>query len=184
MIVSLTSKLIHKFLEICEEELAGRRAMLTKVKFKDPDVLVTTWFGSGFLFPAAGTWGTLAALPFSIILYMIDPLALVAGFLLVTIGGFFAVKKVEERTGIHDSPCYVIDEVSATCLIILTLPHFNALYIGLAFLVYRAFDTLKPWPVSWADSQIPGAWGVMIDDLLAAVYSIIVLWGISYALPV
>lgn len=176
----MIQKLIHKFLEICSEELAGRRALMAKVRVKDPDVLISTWFGSGFLFPAAGTWGTLAAFPIGIPLLMISPWALLAGFLLVTIGGYFAVKKLESRTGIHDSPCYVIDEVSATFLILLTLPAFNALYISLAFLVYRAFDTLKPWPVSWADRCIPGAWGVMIDDLMAAAYSILVLWGIFY----
>ena len=173
-------KLIHKFFEICSEELAGRRALMAKVKVTDPDVLISTWFGSGFLFPAAGTWGTLAALPIGIPLLILSPWALFIGFLLVTIGGFFAVRKLEGRTSIHDSPCYVIDEVSATFLILLTLPVFNSLYIILAFLVYRAFDTLKPWPVSWADRCIPGAWGVMIDDLMAAVYSILVLWGIFY----
>jgi phosphatidylglycerophosphatase A len=173
-------KLVYKFFEICSEELAGRRALMARVKMKDPDVLISTWFGSGFLFPAAGTWGTLAAFPIGIPLLMISKWALFAGFLLVTIVGYFAVKKLESRTGIHDSPCYVIDEVSATFLILLTLPAFNPLYITLAFLVYRAFDTLKPWPVSWADRSIPGAWGVMIDDLMAAVYSILVLWGIFY----
>lgn len=171
-------KIVDKFFEICAEEMAGRRALLAKVKATDPDILISTWFGSGFLFPAAGTWGTLAALPFAIFLYLISPTALLIGFIVVTVGGFFAVRKTEARTGIHDSPCYVIDEVSATFIIILTLPVFNALYIGLAFLVYRAFDTFKPWPVSWADKSIPGAWGVMIDDLFAAVYSILLLWGI------
>ena len=179
----MIKKIINKFFEICREELAGRRALLSKVRATDPEILISTWFGSGFLFPAAGTWGTLAALPFAVFLYLIGPMALFIGFLVVTIGGFFAVKLTEERTGIHDSPCYVIDEVSATFLIILMLPVFNPLYIALAFFVYRAFDTFKPWPVSWADKCIPGAWGVMIDDLLAAAYSILVLWGIYLVLP-
>ncbi len=175
--------LVDKFFEICAEELEGRRALLAQVKLRDPDVLVSTWFGSGFLFPAAGTWGTLAAFIVGVpLLYFLGSTALAIAFLIVTIGGFFAVQKLENRTKIHDSPCYVIDEVSASILILLTLPVFNPLYVILAFIIYRAFDTLKPWPVSWADKSIPGAWGVMIDDLLAAAYSILALWGIDYVL--
>lgn len=171
---------INKFLEICKDELAGRRAMLEKVSVKDPEVLISCWFGSGFLFPAAGTWGTLAAFAVGVPLYLLSQPLLWIAFLAVTIGGFFAVQRLEKRTGIHDSPTVVIDEVSASFIILLTLPVFNILFVSLAFLVYRAFDTLKPWPVCWADQNIPGAWGVMIDDLLAALYSILVLWGIYY----
>ncbi len=178
----MIKKLTDKFLEICQDELAGRRALLAQVKLRDADVLVSTWFGSGFLFPAAGTWGTLAAFIVGVPLYLLSPTALAIAFLIVTVGGFFAVQKLENRTKIHDSPCYVIDEVSASFIILLTLPVFNPLYVLLAFIVYRAFDTLKPWPVSWADQSIPGAWGVMIDDLLAAAYSILVLWGIYHVI--
>ena len=176
----MIKKLTNKFLEICAEELAGRRELLSKVKATDKDVLVTTWFGSGFMFPAAGTWGTLAALPFGIPLLMWGHMPLLIAFLIVSIVGFFAVRSVEKRTGVHDSPCYVIDEVSSMFLILLCLPQFDATYVLLSFVVYRAFDTLKPWPVSWADQNIPGAWGVMIDDWLAAAYSILVVWGIYY----
>lgn len=176
----MIKKIVDKFFEICAEELAGRKEMLSKVKATDKDVLTATWFGSGFIFPAAGTWGTLAALPFGIPLLMWGQIPLLVAFIVVSIAGYFAVKSVERRTGVHDSPCYVIDEVSSMFLILLCLPEFNALYVLLAFIIYRAFDTLKPWPVSWADQNIPGAWGVMIDDWLAAAYSILVLWGIAY----
>lgn len=176
----MIKKLTDKFLEICAEELAGRRELLSKVKATDKDVLLTTWLGSGFMFPAAGTWGTLAALPLGIPLLMWGQTPLLIVFIIVSIAGFFAVRSVEKRTGVHDSPCYVVDEVSSMFLILLCLPEFNALYVLLGFLVYRAFDTLKPWPVSWADKNIPGAWGVMIDDWLAAIYSILILWGIYH----
>jgi phosphatidylglycerophosphatase A len=176
----MIQKLTRKFFEICASELAGRRILLEKVKATDKDVLITTWFGSGFMFPAAGTWGTLAALPFGIPLLMWGEIPLLIAFLIVSIVGFFAVRSVERRTGVHDSPCYVIDEVSSMFLILLCLPQFDATHVLLSFVVYRAFDTLKPWPVSWADQHIPGAWGVMIDDWLAAIYSLLVIWGIYY----
>lgn len=178
----MIQKLVDKFFDICAEELAGRREMLAKVKPTDKDVLITTWFGSGFLFPAAGTWGTLAALPVGIPLLIWSPWALFVALLIVSIGGFYAVKSVEKRTDIHDSPCYVIDEVSSMFMILLALPVFSPLYVALGFFIYRAFDTFKPWPVNWADKNIPGAWGVMIDDWMAAGYSILTLWGIHYAL--
>lgn len=178
----MISRLINKFFEICADELAGRRALLTNVRMRDWDVLIATWFGSGFLFPAAGTWGTLAAFPLGIPLLMISKGALLAGLIAVSVIGFFAVRRIEQRTGIHDSPCYVIDEVSSMFMILLLLPVFNPLYVAMAFVIYRAFDTLKPWPVSWADKNIPGAWGVMIDDWLAAGYSILTLWGIHHVI--
>ena len=176
----MITRLTQKFFSICDDELAGRRALLEKIRFRDTDTLIATWFGSGFLFPAAGTWGTLAALPVGIPLLLWGEIPLLLAFLAVSIAGFFAVRSVETRTGIHDSPCYVIDEVSSMFLILLCLPQFSVLYVLLGFVIYRAFDTVKPWPVSWADQNIPGAWGVMIDDWLAAGYTIAVLWGIHY----
>ena len=47
------------------------------------------------------------------------------------------------------------------------------------FILFRAADILKPWPASWADRTIPGAWGIMTDDIFAALYPMALLYGVQ-----
>ena len=68
----------------------------------------------------------------------------------------------------------VIDEVAGQWLVLLAAPRDPLAWV-LAFLLFRIFDIWKPWPVRWADRDIAGGLGVMLDDLLAAVYAALVL---------
>ena len=65
----------------------------------------------------------------------------------------------------------MIDEVATQWMVMAFVPMTIAGLIG-AFLVFRLFDTIKPWPASWADAEVEGGAGVMLDDLIAGVYSI------------
>ena len=80
----------------------------------------------------------------------------------------------------------VVDEVAGQWLTLLPAP-FNPLCWALAFLLFRVFDIWKPWPVRWADRHVHGGLGIMLDDLLAAVYAalaLLFLLAISGALGV
>lgn len=80
-----------------------------------------------------------------------------------------------------DPSCVVIDEWVAVWGLCAGLPVTPAYYIS-AFLLFRVFDILKPWPVSYAET-LPGVWGVMADDLVAALMSGALIWGaLSYIL--
>lgn len=68
----------------------------------------------------------------------------------------------------------VIDEVAGQWLALLSAP-LTPLAYALVFLLFRIFDICKPWPVRWADRQVPGGLGIMLDDLLAAVYAALAL---------
>lgn len=155
---------------------------IAKLDFKNPALWVATWFGCGLMRPAPGTWGSLGALPFGMILMVLGGhIALLIGLLFIIPIGFWATKKFEHMTGTHDSGMIVIDEVAGVWIALLAAVGQDSLYILAAFLLFRFFDILKPWPVSWLDKK-PGAMGVMMDDVMAGIYAAAAMMGVQYAL--
>jgi phosphatidylglycerophosphatase A len=143
--------------------------------------LLVTWFGSGYLKPASGTWGSLAALPFGIALHWaLGPAALCVLALLlygagVVLGGVYLV------TAEHPDPDdFVLDEVVGQWLTLAAAPLTVAGVIA-AFLCFRVLDIVKPWPASWIDRRMHGSLGVMTDDLVAGIYAgLVVLLAGAY----
>ena len=78
-----------------------------------------------------------------------------------------------------DPPEIVIDEVCAQWLVLALLPREVLAYI-LGFAAFRFVDIVKPWPAGWADRHLTGAFGVMVDDLLAAPYAIAGVWCLRW----
>jgi phosphatidylglycerophosphatase A len=156
---------------------------IQRLDFKNPALWVATWFGCGLMRPSPGTWGTLAGLPFAMILMALGgPIALMVGAALLFIVGLWAAKEFERMTGQHDSPMIVIDEVVGIILCLIPVSGAHPAYILLAFIAFRFFDILKPFPVSFFDQKFKNAYGVMLDDVMAAIYTIIVVMGVQYAL--
>jgi len=149
-----------------------------------PGVLLATWFGAGYLPKAPGTWGSIGALPFAWLLVEIGGLyALGAATLVVFVVGLWASKVYMDKTGAHDPGAIVIDEVVGQWIVLLAAP-LEVLPYAVAFVLFRVFDVLKPWPISWADRHIGGAMGVMVDDVLAGIAGLAVLYVlILYAKP-
>jgi phosphatidylglycerophosphatase A len=146
---------------------------------REPMTSIVTFFGVGLLPVGPGTWGTAAAMPFGWLFATLGgwPLLLAAG-IAATIAGFIASDAYVRATGRDDPPEVVIDEVATIWLVMLAVPMtFNGLLA--AFLVFRVFDTLKPWPASWADQTVEGGVGVMLDDLFAGAYAILVLVALN-----
>ena len=163
---------------------------IKKLNMRSWYVWAATWFGSGFMRPAPGTWGSLAALPFGLLIIAFGNVyVLLALTLVITILGYISAKYFERDSGIHDSKMIVIDEVAGQWLTLtpiilmvnLEAPYFP-FYIILAFVLFRVFDITKPWPVSFFDKKVPGAAGVMGDDIVAGLYAALLLTGcIAYA---
>lgn len=138
---------------------------------RDPAVLAATACGVGLLPAAPGTWGSLAALPFAWMLQTwVGPWGLAAGVAVVFALGLWSVGRVAGGPAGDDPGAVVIDEVAGQWLTLLFVPPHLMLYLG-GFLLFRLADILKPWPVSWADRAVKGALGVMLDDILAALYA-------------
>ena len=149
---------------------------------KHPAFWLATWFGAGLMPKAPGTWGSLAALPCAwIILICPSPLALPLATLLVFGLGLWSSGIYLKKTAIHDPSSVVIDEVAGQWLALLPLGHvISPLQWLLAFALFRLFDVWKPWPIRLADRKIPGAFGVMFDDILAGGAASIIMMGVAH----
>ncbi|NQZ13964.1 MAG: phosphatidylglycerophosphatase A [Alphaproteobacteria bacterium] len=150
------------------------------IDFKSPVTWIATWGGSGFIKPASGTWGTIAGLPFGIaLLYLGGPVALLVALAVVIPVGLWASKHFEIMSRQKDSTMIVIDEVAG--LWIALLPALlTPLSVLTAFLLFRFFDVVKPYPVSWIDKKMQGALSIMGDDLMAGIYAAVILIGLQY----
>ncbi len=154
--------------------------LIRKLNFKNPATWVATWFGCGLMRPAPGTWGTLGALPLGLILLVLGgKIALLIGIAFVLPVGLWSAKQFNTMTGTHDNSMIVIDEVAGLWITLLACT-LSPLSILLTFALFRFFDILKPWPVSWLDRNLKGAWGVMLDDVAAGIFAALCLWGIHY----
>lgn len=145
------------------------------------------WLGFGFgagLSPIApGTAGTLVALPLAYLLQCVGISAWALALLCVPLFwlGIGICRHTERALGVHDYGGIVWDEIVAMLLVLAFVPMAWAWWL-LAFAVFRFFDAVKPPPVSWFDRHVSGAWGVMLDDVVAAVLSILVLQLAGYLL--
>ncbi|MDW8443712.1 MAG: phosphatidylglycerophosphatase A [Acetobacteraceae bacterium] len=136
---------------------------------------IASLFGAGFLRPAPGTWGSLAALvPGAAVLAWVGPIAVLAGAGLIAAAGWWAVAVELARDGEEDPEWIVIDEAAGQWLALAGLPGFGWVGVALAFALFRLFDIAKPGPVGWADRR-RGATGVMLDDLAAGALAALAL---------
>ena len=145
--------------------------------------LVATFFGSGHLRPASGTWASAITVALAVAAYEAGlALAVPAGFVLATVLGFWAVPRYLRATGGEDPSEVVIDEVAGQLLALsftlipLWRHGVEDLLLGAwpgwvaPFLLFRLFDIWKPWLVGRAD-RMGGAKGVMLDDLWAGLFA-------------
>jgi len=136
-----------------------------------PAAWLATWFGAGLLPLAPGSWGSLAALPFGWAMMQFGGVELLGlGVLVATFAGIWAADIFVQRAGREDAQAIVIDEVAGQWMVLLVTPLDWPSY-ALAFLLFRATDTIKPWPANVADRALKGGVGAMLDDLIAAVYA-------------
>lgn len=149
-------------------------------RLSEPSTAIATFFGTGLLPIAPGTWGSAAALPFGWIIATVGGWpALLGAAVVCAIGGWWASARYVAQTGREDPSEIVIDEVAAQWLALCVVPTTFLAYFA-AFFVFRLFDTLKPWPASWADREVEGGAGVMLDDLFAGGYAALTLAALHY----
>ena len=133
-----------------------------------------TVFFSGYLPKAPGTWGSLVALPLWLALSFLSPLSYGTMLVAVFFFGWFVAGEAEKILDQPDPGCVVIDEIFGMFITLLAAPRtWTALLF--AFLFFRLFDIVKPFPVSWFDRRINGGLGIMLDDAMAGIYAFVVL---------
>ena len=136
-------------------------------------------FGSGLSKKAPGTLGTLVALPFFL---LINETNIIFQVLFVTVSffiGLWASNITSESLKLKDPSCIVIDEV-AVFLLLLILINPNLYQAIYAFILFRLFDIWKPYPISWLEEKYSGGFGIMIDDIGAALMAFIIYTITNY----
>lgn len=151
----------------------GARAVRAAL-LSGPAGLLACGFGAGLAPLAPGTAGTVLAIPFALVLWNLAPpwpwLILGAMSLL----GVYVCGVASRGLGAHDHPAIVWDEMVGYWLSVACVP-LTWPWLLAAFVLFRLFDILKPWPISLLDQKVPGGIGIMIDDIVAAFYAMALL---------
>ena len=162
-------------------------------------LMAATWFGSGLIPPIvrkgmAGTYGSAAALPLCYFALSLPPVGYGLLTFVLFLVGVWSVPHAEKALGprmdwhgvvkTHDQNQIVVDEVVGmliTCMPLLWLRNYPNLSLLAAFLLFRFFDLVKPWPAGYFDRK-ENASGVMIDDVFAGAYAAATLAGLHLVL--
>lgn len=136
--------------------------------------MIAQGFGVGLIPLAPGTWGALAGVILYAGLSLFDPALRGLGYLAIFACAVWAVERAGRDLGEHDHQSIVIDEMLAMSLVLEVAPPTAIGWLA-AFGLFRLFDIWKPWPINLLDRRLNNAYGVMLDDLMAAVYAGVIL---------
>ena len=135
--------------------------------------------GTGLAAKAPGTIGTLAALPLFGALMLLPEASHLAVIALLFLIGIPICQIAGNGLGVSDHGSSVWDEIVAMLLVLEFTPRHWTWWLA-AFLLFRLFDIWKPFPIRQCDARLKGGFGVMFDDLLAALYAIALLKGLQW----
>lgn len=152
---------------------------LRQVAFGSPAGLLAFGFGSGLSPVAPGTMGTLAAIPFVFALKGLGETGFWIALILLFLLGIQVCGSVSRKLGVHDHGGIVWDEMVGYWLTVAFVP-LQWEWLLAAFLLFRFFDIVKPWPIRQLDRKVSGGLGIMIDDVLAAVFAMITMGAFQY----
>ena len=138
---------------------------------------IAVGLGSGLSPKAPGTTGTLGVLPLLILMWDASVIAWTAGLVILCVLSIWCIPDAGRRLGEPDHGQIVIDEWAGMWLTAFGLNTLTDLTVWMGLLIgfigFRIFDIAKPWAVSWCERKIPGAWGVLMDDIAAGGYVLI-----------
>ena len=135
------------------------------------DILATGFYMGKIPFMPC-TFGSLVAIPIGYLCTYLPVYGKWSVFALIFLAGIYAAERYSNITGIEDPGSVVIDEVAGLLLFYIIFP-FKPVYIAAGFILFRFFDILKPFPVSFFDS-IKNGLGIMLDDTAAGLYAVLV----------
>ncbi|WP_022941307.1 phosphatidylglycerophosphatase A family protein [Psychromonas hadalis] len=151
-----------------------KREDLKGLKLSNPLHLAAVGFGSGLASKAPGTFGTLAAVPLYYLLSFLSLESYIIILIVTSLLGFWFCHVTSRDMGVHDHKAIVWDEFVGYWITMVTVP-FSLQWAVVGFILFRFFDILKPWPISWLDKKMQGGFGIMIDDIVAGIFAAICL---------
>ena len=139
-----------------------------------PIQLLALGFGSGLAPKAPGTFGTLAAIPLFLLLATLTHLYYFIALLVMSVAGIYICGKAAAEVGVHDHPAIVWDEFVGYFITMFMVPvSWQSILVG--FLLFRFFDIVKPWPISFIDKKMSGGFGIMFDDIIAGIFALVIM---------
>jgi phosphatidylglycerophosphatase A len=152
-----------------------RAELRQRISLKNPLHFLAFGFGSGLAPKAPGTFGTLAAIPLVVLLSFYCPLPIYIGLcVLFSVVGIWICGHTANDMQVHDDSSIVWDEVVGMMITMVAVP-LNWQTILAGFILFRLFDIIKPWPISYLDKHVHGGFGIMADDVLAGIFSLLCL---------
>ena len=148
-------------------------------ELKDPIVFIGLGLGSGLAPKAPGTAGTLVAVPLVLVMQNLSLMWYAAITVAVTLLGIWVCSYSARKLGVHDHPAIVIDEIAGFLITMFAVPQ-GWIWLVTGFALFRFFDALKPWPISWMDKNLKGGTGIMLDDVAAGLVSLGLIHGYLY----
>lgn len=150
-----------------------------KTVFSNVDHFFAFGFGSGLAPKAPGTFGTLAAIPIFLLIQDLSWPLYVFWLSITFCLGVYWCDRSSRALGVHDHGGIVWDEMVGYWLTMFLAPAgWEWMLAG--FVLFRIFDIVKPWPINVIDRKVGGGFGIMVDDVLAAVYAWLVLQGFAW----
>jgi phosphatidylglycerophosphatase A len=153
----------------------GRNKLTPKQILTDPVLFLAFGFGSGLAKKAPGTFGTLAGIPLYLLIAQTDWWVYGVLTLLAMLAGIWLCGVAAKKLGEHDFGGIVWDEIAGLLVTLWAVP-LTWQNICLGFVLFRFFDIVKPWPIKWADKNVQGGLGIMLDDVLAGLFAALLLW--------
>lgn len=172
--VSLLAKLSSCFMVILKIIRTSSVNRIPESAFQKPLNFIAFGFGSGIAPVAPGTFGTLFAIPFFVLLSHLPLIMYLLVVLLLTCFSSWLLGKISEEIGVHDHTGMNLDEFIGYFFTMIAVPS-TWLNIVLGFILFRLFDVWKPFPISWVDKHMMGGFGMVFDDILAGIISCIIL---------
>lgn len=149
---------------------------------RSPSLAAAFGLGAGLSPVAPGTAGTVLAVPLWWLLSDVGAVAYLGLTGVAFIFGLWVCGRAQIRLDRHDHPGIVVDEIVGFMLALAAVPVSVPWVLG-AFVLFRALDILKPWPIGWLDRRVAGALGVMLDDLAAGILTALVVLASRHWAP-
>ena len=128
----------------------------------------------GYAPTAPGTWGTLVAFPIHLLISQLSPIGYIISLVVIFFLSVFSSGSAEKIIDKKDPGVIVVDEIMGMLIALIGAPNIPLIWFA-AFLLFRLFDIIKPFPVNWPDKHLNGGWGIVLDDIIAGLYTLLVL---------
>lgn len=163
-----------------DKNLNKNKQFKQKLSLANPIHLLAVGLGSGLSPIIPGTMGSLMAIPIWFLFHQLSPIFYWIFIAVAFAFGCFLCQKTADDTETHDSGHIVWDEFVGMWITLFFIPQITWQWIAIAFVAFRIFDMAKPWPIRWFDRQVSGGFGIMIDDVIAAIFSSLVVFASAY----